>query len=1368
MIMQENTRIFQGMRRDNHPIKQDPSFLWDAHNIRLTARDGNTQLSITNEKSTTKLYSFNENETYIGHSTIGNYLILFTHTELANSKRDTIYRITLSPEPIIKVLYSEEGASTSLNFNVEYPIQAISDYESELVQKVYWVDGNNRPRLINVAKPELTGKDDCYNDAPFDFVQDLKLDEEVTVTRQTSGNGIFPAGTIQYVFTYYNKYQQETNIFHTSELLYLSHNNRGGSPEDSINTAFDIEVKNIDSRFDYLRIYSIIRTSIDAVPTVKRVTDIELLGNNTVTYIDTGTTGDIVDPTSLLYIGGKDIVAGCIHSKDNTLFLGDITYKRKEITDMLRVASDDGKVGDALMDISIGSREIELPGKGIFTGDYVNVNQLSTNTSTFKRGETYRLGLQFQYKTGEWSSPIFCKDVVMPYNDATVSNPYDKTRNELNLPTFYNNDNIGGTIQSYINEGYVKVRPVIVLPTVKDMSVLAQGVLCPTVFSWGSRKGNTPYVQSSWLFRPQAAGNALTFDSPELGYTAEWRHNYMLPTGLDGRVEIQNMNLEDDLPANQGSMYSYLQSHKSDVNNQYDNLFFVDKSILTFHSPDIEFNDPIQLAVNNLYKNSDGNTADINVIGIARAGYNYGDINVQVSSVVANPKASGFVHNTVRGVGRSLISGLYYEDSIVDETKNATEYKANLVPCPWMTYMWHRTGSLNNDVVRPEGKGARTSVLSKKIISNFKDFDTAYIGSSNRFNLGSFNTQVFRSNDVSVLKFKDLVDSSADSTRNYYGNVDTLVPSNSPYKLVFANYVEVKPFNIKAETSFLNSTSGSIGDYHEALKYPKDPIRMKYKSTPHAVVFCSTSIKDIPSLGGFNDDFGLWIADITKPVTMRYGGKTEEAIRNNLWIPAGPAVKLKNGVKIEWMWGDTWYQRYECLKTYPFTMEDENQVIEIGSFMLETRVNMDGRYDRNGGQTSNLYVSPTNFNLINQVYSQKNNFFNYRILDKDYYKVDSYPSQILWTNTKLPSAIQDNWTNLHMASTLDLDGTNGRLISISSFNDILLGLQETAIEQILFNSRVQIQASDGVPIEIANSQKVEGTRTISSSIGCQNKFSVVNTPIGLYFTDNYNKSIYVFNNGLTNVGLQLGSLYWMRENNWSDKWSYVPDRFNCGIRAFYDSKHQDVYFTPSSKDREALCYSEQLSQFTSFISYGGSVLIPHNSKLFSVAQDEQATIVDDEGNTIDNPNYKHLTLWENFSEHQEGYNNIFGKVRPFSFSFISNDNPVVTKIFDTVEFRADSYVNGTLEGGDYSKRGTDNTYPKPINYVRSTNEYQDTGEVQLNDYTLRKKFRVWRLTLPRVNRMERIRNPWTMITLGHNEPKDKLTILHDLSVKYTL
>ena len=102
----------------------------------------------------------------------------------------------------------------------------------------------------------------------------LKLQEEVKIERNQIANGVFAPGVIQYIFTYYNKYGQESNPFYTSPLYYTSFNDRGGSPEDKVSNSFNITIKNADSNFDYVRIYSLLRTSLDGTPLAKRVADI--------------------------------------------------------------------------------------------------------------------------------------------------------------------------------------------------------------------------------------------------------------------------------------------------------------------------------------------------------------------------------------------------------------------------------------------------------------------------------------------------------------------------------------------------------------------------------------------------------------------------------------------------------------------------------------------------------------------------------------------------------------------------------------------------------------------------------------------------------------------------------------------------------------------------------------------------------------------------------------------------------------------------------------------------------------------------------------------------------------------------------------
>ena len=144
-MIQTEPHLFAGMQQDTSISKQQPEYLIDAHNIRITAREGETLLSITNEKGPKEL-ALKDNDgasttitgTIVGHCVLNNYLVLF----VTNNGTDGIFRIDMSQDnPVCVNLCS--GSGFSLGFDADYPIEAIGDYENENIQKVYWVDGKN-------------------------------------------------------------------------------------------------------------------------------------------------------------------------------------------------------------------------------------------------------------------------------------------------------------------------------------------------------------------------------------------------------------------------------------------------------------------------------------------------------------------------------------------------------------------------------------------------------------------------------------------------------------------------------------------------------------------------------------------------------------------------------------------------------------------------------------------------------------------------------------------------------------------------------------------------------------------------------------------------------------------------------------------------------------------------------------------------------------------------------------------------------------------------------------------------------------------------------------------------------------------------
>lgn len=1463
-MLKQEQHIIKGMTRDLTVSKFNPEFAYECKNIRITARDNSTLLTVTNERGNSELSILTSNGnplqvlgTLIGYNVLNNYVTLFT-----TGDKDRIYRLENKQTYFEgKLLY--EG---NLNFNVNNPIENISVYENDNIQKVYWIDGLNQSRVINiVADSTVSGS---WNDSSFDFVQDLELKETVTVVRDDLASGSFSSGVIQYAFTYYNKYGQESNIFYTSPIQYISFASRGASPEEKVSNSFTITIANPDTRFDYIRVYSIHRASIDATPNVLNVVDLPINAANvrageTLTYTDNGTIGTNVDPTELLYVGGEEVVFGTMTQKDNTLFLGNADIKRKLVGPGIINSIKGGN-------ISFNQRYV---GNYVRTAGYYpykNSLYLGSKIKSFKYLEWYRFGVQFQYKNGKWSEPIWINDA---YNGPAsggmgygISPSYNGALTTVQASYSLNSD----IINKVVAQGFIRARGVVVYPTLIDREVVAQGILCPTVYNIGDRFGNSPFAQSSWFARPNLAfdiernksnwngigtlfgdydkskaavisnknvnltidpgtpsAKTILIDIVNKGAWAEFRHNKPVPNNWERNAEIQCIANTPAGPytASKGSeLNSYTASHAE--------YFFVDQNILTLHSPDIEFDEGVQ--------NLDSSGLKLRIVGVVPITANASEIDIQTSTPANDTSKMGFYKETIGSENNSyhglknLISGAFWFDKMtnmknVDDDHGYTE--------SFFVYAWHRNGSLNNQ--GPVTEGSRTAMLDKKKISNLKFssfskyFNEPWLAykANDATHTGITGVSIFNSNEQSLVRIPAPANSNLGDL-NYYGNVDKVIAAtrvDDAYSLTFdfSDGPKTEEFNrkngypivvtgVNTAESFAHQlfTGGTFpiqfvkrSDGATLTEVPNgtDAVRMKYKSTPHAVFalnyatdgrqivmptnretdytdywnvndanvtkggvnhfFWNPTAKSISESetqindGVFQDVISEYTSNLTDNnysylylaelyndnITNRFGGQTEEAFENNIWLPGGEPINLLNAdgtpvsyASLTYTEGDTFLERYDCLKTYSYTLEDQNSVTEIVSFMCETRVNIEGRYDRNRGQLNNLTMTPENFNKVNKVYSQKNNFFNYRGINHSKFNLNYFPNTVTWTKEKQLGSIIDTWTNITMASTLDLDGDKGEVISLNTYNNEIFCFQRKGFSNILFNSRVQIPASDGMPIEITNGMKVSGKKYVSNTIGCSNKWSIVESPSGLYFIDNETNSMYLFNGEVKSISDSLGMRQWVNENNTHINWNPVTYE---NFRGFYDKNNNDVYFV---NNNWCLCYSELIGQFTSFMSYER---VP---AMFNVGSEFYA--------------FNNNKLWQQFNG---DYNMFFGQYKPYSITVVANADEPADKIFNTVEFRADAYDG-------------DNLAPtKTYDTLDVYNEYQH-GRVTLTDLNgrpspLKRKFRIWRANIPRANtpingipanNRDRIRNTWAYVKLSTETPNTYRTVFHDMTIHY--
>jgi hypothetical protein len=270
---------------------------------------------------------------------------------------------------------------------------------------------------------------------------------------------------------------------------------------------------------------------------------------------------------------------------------------------------------------------------------------------------------------------------------------------------------------------------------------------------------------------------------------------------------------------------------------------------------------------------------------------------------------------------------------------------------------------------------------------------------------------------------------------------------------------------------------------------------------------------------------------------------------------------------------------------------------------------------------------------------------------------------------------------------------------------------------------VQIPTSDGVPIEIANSYKLEGKVYISDKIGCSNKQTIAITPSGIYFIDPNSKELYnVAAQQLTNVSNAHSMSNWFKNNELK--------------KSFYDSNRNDLYILNTNN---CIVYSEILGQFTSFMNYEDTpALFNIGPKFYAFKNSDNKTNM--------------------YSLFTGKYNNFFGTeelpdYKDYWIEFISNQDSAMDKIFSTIDTRVDfRNEQGMLHSEFFDK-------------IQVSNEYQDTALVPIK---AKKKFRVWRVEIPRDRSkpMNRIRNTWAKIKFHKENTNNTKMEMHDLSVQY--
>ena len=338
-----------GMNKDvDFSVVKENQYL-DALNYKLIADKDSNSFALENSEGNVEWLDLSGvggsiDDTYylVGHCYIQPYLTLFFTTNHADRSpsggSSVIVRLTVDKDEAQQavVIYEDGVNSTYLTLSDTYPLSAVGYYEGPDNVKVYWTDGYNPVRVVNIMDDNLS----IYEAGMLDLTPDFPMDTTTPVDPrpQIQGlvNGNLDACSVQYGYQYFIKNGSQTmwapfsvmQVVPVNDDIVNMENYKGGELNEETGYGVELQINvPADNLYDNIRVVAVQYNVLNSIPTVRVIKElsIEAATANTFTFTDTG-----LSITELLY---EDIAvqnnsiykAKTLEIKDNRLFLGNIT-----------------------------------------------------------------------------------------------------------------------------------------------------------------------------------------------------------------------------------------------------------------------------------------------------------------------------------------------------------------------------------------------------------------------------------------------------------------------------------------------------------------------------------------------------------------------------------------------------------------------------------------------------------------------------------------------------------------------------------------------------------------------------------------------------------------------------------------------------------------------------------------------------------------------------------------------------------------------------------------------------------------------------------------------------------------------------------
>lgn len=491
-----------------------------------------------------------------------------------------------------------------------------------------------------------------------------------------------------------------------------------------------------------------------------------------------------------------------------------------------------------------------------------------------------------------------------------------------------------------------------------------------------------------------------------------------------------------------------------------------------------------------------------------------------------------------------------------------------------------------------------------------------------------------------------------------------------------------------------------------------------------------------------------FLVNYIRPRANQYGGPSEESRTTNDYITTGhyQVVDGSGTYTNEVLGGDTyvnWYgycktlQTHEVTHAFPSGSLTADEYQHVGTyfqwFPVESKINTDlrrggrlGKLNVGGASATNIEGGPEEW-IYNPVYSSENKATIYTPKPFDSVIAEEFDTRIFYTQEKVAGNTRDDWSIILLDDYHELESKYGPLNRLIVNNDVMYAFQDRGISVLNINPRALLQSQNTSDLVLGSGAVIDSISYIANNTGSKHRFGVGGSNNYVYFVDVLQKKIKrIGANGIEELLGLNGILRSFLDGPIED----TEDIFNeRGVSIGFDSNYDEILITlMNKKDGDTFAINPEIVDGVSIYNSGNykswlnTIVFNERTNSFTSRYSVYPNMYIETGNRLlYGVEPSRLDGNIKLYEHNAGdYNKYCGNRFDTRLSFISNDSPGETKVFDNLVCFTE--VND----------GTTNYNTKSFNKVKCKTGYQNSGYVNLTyNNNIKRKDRGFSIHIPR-------------------------------------